>query len=314
VFAPMGVMGREVKVAALLQEYTVESISRVRDVCLRWLGLLIQTMLEWTLLLPTQLILEQFCRVGLTRRGQTHRLSSCVQHLGLKSTNTEKFGNTEHITYYPTGNDRMRQDDVANSEQEYKSAVTGGSGKYFSPKGLTAKVGTSHISDGFPKKIPHKVYIPSAKKTMDFLFEGVREKFIWNKICGTDTCIVSARLKPHATIFHANENEDDGAGLPFDGLQPVGHIRGPSTSGRPEYLHQPLFVDGDEMLYTQKDNSHTERADGMASRFIGQRQIPILAPSILVHPSQITSLLTRLTLIRKKKYYSHILTSRLLPD
>lgn len=172
-------------------------------------------------------------------------------------------GSAEHVTYYHTGNDRMRQDDVTNiASAEYKTAVTGGSGRYFSPKGLTAKVGTSQISDGYPKKIQHPVYVPSAKKSIDFVFEGVREKMVRNKICGTDTCIVSARLKPNATAFNVNENVNDGTGMPFDGLQPVGHARGPSTTGRPEYVHQPLFFDGDEMLYTQQDNSHVERADG----------------------------------------------------
>mmetsp|Transcript_19577 Transcript_19577/g.35437 ORF Transcript_19577/g.35437 Transcript_19577/m.35437 type:complete len:941 (+) Transcript_19577:340-3162(+) len=172
-------------------------------------------------------------------------------------------GSKEHVTYYHTGNDRMRQDDVANSAStEYSTSVTGGSGKYFSPKGLTAKVGTSQISDGYPKKIPHPVYVPSAKKSIDFVFEGVREKFVRNKICGTDTCIVSARLRPNATSFHISENGNDGTGMPFDGLQTVGHVSGPSTTGRPEYFHQPLYFDGDETLYTQQDSSYAETADG----------------------------------------------------
>ncbi|KAL7543080.1 hypothetical protein ACHAXR_012405 [Thalassiosira sp. AJA248-18] len=172
-------------------------------------------------------------------------------------------GSTEHVSYYHTGNDRMLQDDVANSAStKYSASVTGTSGKYFSPKGLTLKVGTAQISDGFPQKIPHPVYVPGAKKSIDFVYEGVRDKFVRNKICGTDTCIVSARLNPNATVFNINEAENDGAGLPFDGLQPVGHVSGPSTTGRPEYLHQPLYFDGDETLYTQQDSEYAERADG----------------------------------------------------
>ena len=45
----------------------------------------------------------------------------------------------------------MRQDDVINpASKEYVTAVTGGSGKYFAPKGVTMNVGTSQITDGIP--------------------------------------------------------------------------------------------------------------------------------------------------------------------
>jgi len=171
-------------------------------------------------------------------------------------------GSTSHVTYYHTGNDRIRQADVVDiTSTAYTTPVTGGSGKYFKPKGLTTKVGTSQISDGVPTNVAHPVYVPSAKKSIDFKFEGMRENFVRNKVCGSDTCIVSARLTPIATTFHAT-NETDGAGLPFDGLQPVGHVKGPSINGRPEYLHHPLFIGGDELLYTQQNNSYVERADG----------------------------------------------------
>ena len=171
-------------------------------------------------------------------------------------------GSTSHMTYYHTGNDRIRQTDVTDSSSTaFSTPVSGGSGKYFRPKGLTTKVGTSQISDGFPINVAHPIYVPSAKTSIDFKFEGVRDNFVRNKVCGSDTCIVSARLTPTATTFHAT-NETDGAGLPFDGLQPVGHVSGPSINGRPEYLHQPLFVGGDESLYTQQNNSYVERENG----------------------------------------------------
>ncbi|KAL7496093.1 hypothetical protein ACHAWT_004369 [Skeletonema menzelii] len=171
-------------------------------------------------------------------------------------------GSTSHVTYYHTGNDRIRQADVTDSASTVVSTpVSGGSGKFFKPKGLTVKVGTTQISDGFPIDIAHPVYVPNAKKSIDFHFEGVRDKFVRNKVCGTDTCIFSARLIPANTTFHAT-NATDGAGLPFNGLQPVGHVNGPSINGRPEYLHQPLYVGGDELLYTQQDNSYVGRAEG----------------------------------------------------
>lgn len=172
-------------------------------------------------------------------------------------------GNTEHVSYFHTGNPRIRQDDVNNpASLEYIAPVTGSSGKYFPPKGLTVKVGTSHISDGFPRKVPHPVYVPSVRRAIDFVFEGRRQNFVRNKICGTDTCIVSARLLPLNTTFNFTESGNDGTGLPFNGVKPVGHFSGPSTTGRPEYLHQPLFFAGDEALYTQQDNTHVDSASG----------------------------------------------------
>ena len=175
----------------------------------------------------------------------------------------EKFGgDTGHVTYYHTGFDRIRQDDVTNSaSEEFITPVSGGSGRYFVPKGLFMKVGTAQISDGIPIDAAHQVFVPSAKKSIDFEFEGVRDNFVRNKVCGTDTCIVSARLSPSNTTFHAS-NATDGAGLPFAGLQPVGQVRGPSINGRPEYLHHPLFFGGDELLYTQQANTYVEREDG----------------------------------------------------
>lgn len=171
-------------------------------------------------------------------------------------------GSDSHVTYYHTGNDRMRQDDVSSeASTAYLSKVSGSSGKYFKPKGLFTKVGTSQVTDGIPIGA-HPVYIPGAKKPIDFVFEGFRTGFVRNKVCGTDTCVVSARLRPNVTSFVFDENIDDGAGLPYDGLQPVGHVKGPSITGRPEYIHHPLYYNGDETLYTQQDNTHVDKADG----------------------------------------------------
>jgi len=172
-------------------------------------------------------------------------------------------GSKEHVTYYHTGNARMRQDDVINpASKKYVTAVTGGSGKYFAPKGLTLKVGASQITDGIPANVTRLIYVPDAKKSINFSFEGIRDKGVRNQICGSDTCIVSARLRPIATAFNANKAIADGTGLPFDGLQPVGHMSEQSVTGRPEYLHHPLFLNGDAMLYTQQNNTYVGRVDG----------------------------------------------------
>ena len=55
---------------------------------------------------------------------------------------------------------------------------------YFKPKGLFTKVGASQITDGIPVGA-HPVYIPEAKKPIDFVFEGFRTGFVRNKVCGT---------------------------------------------------------------------------------------------------------------------------------
>ncbi|KAL9180056.1 hypothetical protein ACHAXT_008026 [Thalassiosira profunda] len=170
-------------------------------------------------------------------------------------------GDDDHVTYYHTGNDRIRQGDVADDASlEYKTAVTGTSGRYFEPKGLFAKVGTSQISDGYPQAIPHPVYVPSAKRSIDFVFPGMRQNQVRNQLCGTEECIVSARLLPNSTVFAADEAS--GSGMPYAGLQPVGHTRGPSATGRPEYFHHPLYFDGDAALYSQQNSSHADGADG----------------------------------------------------
>ncbi|EED96669.1 predicted protein [Thalassiosira pseudonana CCMP1335] len=201
-------------------------------------------------------------------------------------------GSDEHLTYYHTGNDRMRQDDTANSASTaHMTAVSGSSGKYFAPKGLAGKVGTAQVTDGIPVNAQYPVYIPSAKKTIDFVFEGVRENFSRNKLCGTDACIYSARMIPNATSFSFVEDATDGTGLPYNGLQPIGHVKGPSTTGRPEYLHHPLYVDGDEALYTQQDNSFVERGDGNG--------IKIYRPKIRSDPGVFTDAATNYQLVDK---------------
>jgi hypothetical protein len=203
------------------------------------------------------------------------------------------------------GYDQMRQDNVVNpASKEYTSPLTGGSGKYFTLKGVTVKVGENSI--------PLKV-VPEAKNSIDFAFEGLCNNGVWNQICGSDTCNVSARLRPSATAFKAKKFVADGTRLPFDGLQPVGHVRGQSVIGHSEYFYQPLFLNGDMKLYTQQYNLYTGEVDGMASKFTIQPQLlQLLAPLTQVTPDQIINSLSRHTSICKKTSCYHILTSRLV--
>ena len=172
--------------------------------------------------------------------------------LGTSLNEHKKFGNYEsyngskgYVTYYHTGYDRMRQDNVVNPAlKEYITSVTGGSGKYFAPNGVTVKVGASQITDGIPLRVTHLVYVPEAKKSIDFAFKGLRANGVRNQICGSDTCIVSARLRPSATAFNVNKAVADGTGLPFDGLQPAGHVSGERSKQCGVTAHLPLSVLG----------------------------------------------------------------------
>ncbi len=197
----------------------------------------------------------------------------------------------------------MRQDTVVNpASKEYTSMLTGASGKYFTLKGVRVKVG----ENGIPLKV-----VPEVKNSIDFAFKGLCNNSVQNQICGSDTCNVSARLRSGTMAFKANKVVANRTGLPFNGLQPVRHVRGQSVTGHPKYFCQPLFLNGDTMLYMQQNNSYAGRVDGMASRFTIQPQLlQLLLPLTLVTPDQIINLLLRHTSICKKKSCYHILTLR----
>ena len=53
-------------------------------------------------------------------------------------------------------------------------------------------------------------------------------------ICGTDLCQKVSRLLVAEDAFNGtNVTQLEGIGMPYDGLQSVGHMKGPSSSGRP---------------------------------------------------------------------------------
>ena len=54
------------------------------------------------------------------------------------------------------------------------------------------------------------------------------------KICGTDLCLELARLFTSSETFIGdNTTLAAGTGWPYDGLQAIGHMDGPSDNGRP---------------------------------------------------------------------------------
>eukprot|EP00957_Ditylum_brightwellii_P081568 6204929-Ditylum_brightwellii.AAC.1 len=50
--------------------------------------------------------------------------------------------------------------------------------------------------------------------------------------------------------------------LTYDGLQPIIHTNSPAETGYPIYFHQPIYYNGDDVLYSQQDNSNVEVSDG----------------------------------------------------
>ncbi len=55
-------------------------------------------------------------------------------------------------------------------------------------------------------------------------------------ICGEGLCQKGTRLLVAKDAFNkttSNVTEFEGIGMPYDGLQSVGHMKGPSSNGRP---------------------------------------------------------------------------------
>ena len=125
----------------------------------------------------------------------------------------------------------------------------------FPSLGLSARGGEASISNGFPLNRTRFVFDENSKRP--FLYEYQVDIYM-AKGCGTEKCLWSAR-------FHLSNDEftktgsasENGKGLPYNGLQPLGHL-----VGSPMYLHRPFYLNGDEELYTQKNNSYLSKSNG----------------------------------------------------
>lgn len=173
-----------------------------------------------------------------------------------KFSHFEKYeGKSEFVTYYDTGEPRIRQNDKSWKDvKEYTSQVKGGDGKYFNPNGLTAYHLHDMVSDGHTWR---DEMIPIFNEKMKSYVAFEEDWTLRAKLCGNKKCLPLARVKTTADAFNAkNETISSGTGHPFNGLKPIGHYDGPGASGRPAYVHQPLFFGGDEELFTQNNNSH----------------------------------------------------------
>ena len=166
-------------------------------------------------------------------------------------------GKSSHETYIHTGNPRIRQGDALHSDAAiYSSKVNGattgyfpGTGEYIKTQqflypnfqklmfcflgphvGLSAAFSDTSISYGHTAKGYVPVYIPEMLSPVMFV-EDWAELAI---VCDDDMCHKIARLKVASDAFTGTETSKlEGKGMPYDGVQSVGHNQGPSTSGLP---------------------------------------------------------------------------------
>lgn len=170
-------------------------------------------------------------------------------------------GSSTHDTYIHTGNPRIRQDDASHgSATVYTSDVNGATTNYFPGTGLNEVFGFTGLSKG--------VFLTN--EMLPIYIDGMRSPILMKEdwslnaiVCGQDLCNRVTRLFVAADAFNGtNVTQLEGIGMPYAGLQSIGHMKGPSASGRPMYIHQPLFYNGEKELLSQQDSSHVEGENG----------------------------------------------------
>jgi hypothetical protein len=173
-------------------------------------------------------------------------------------------GVSQSVTFYQTSFPRIRQGDLLSVNATAKlTAVSGSAGqKYFNPTGYTAMMADAQISNGhwFKKTLP--LYIKEMKGPLSFSEDWSLRPIV----CGADPqlCLFISRFKTAATVFQGSSNTTRamGTGLPYNGLQAIGHFDGPSLNGRPAYINQPNFLAGDSVLFTQQTSAHVDGPSG----------------------------------------------------
>jgi len=96
--------------------------------------------------------------------------------------------------------------------------------------GLTGYFNEYTLTYGHTFKQDFPVFIEEMKAPVMFAEDwGLRPI-----VCDDDLCHVLARLKPSSDAFAGtNVTNLAGIGLPFNGLQAIGSMQGPSNKGRP---------------------------------------------------------------------------------
>jgi len=201
---------------------------------------------------------------------QTRKQFMCPADGVMLSEHKSSFGRYEAFdgvlqstTFYSTSFPRIRQGDSVSLNATAKVTKVSGSGgrNYVSPTGYTAMVSDTQISNGhwFKKAIP--LYIKEMKGPLSFS----EDWSIRPIVCGSDPqlCLYISRFKIASSAFQGtNTTRTIGTGLPYNGLQAIGHFDGPSSNGRPAYINQPNFLAGDSVLFTQQSNAHVDGPSG----------------------------------------------------
>jgi hypothetical protein len=169
----------------------------------------------------------------------------------------EKYeGKANHTTYYFSGDMRMKQGDV-NNGTAYVSTVTGYDPQHFKPLGLKAPFNEMQLSIGHFNRVNNSIWISDIKSPLNFTEDWVARPIVCDS---SDLCHILARLKPDKYMLAGSASPEkiypSGIGLPYDGLLGIGFMEGPTANGRPTYFHQPLYLDGDEALYSQGINMY----------------------------------------------------------
>ena len=173
-------------------------------------------------------------------------------------------GQSSYELYYATGNPRIQQDDkstVTNSSDIYSVVASSGFElTYVPPKGLEFNSPANTLSSGTARLVPHPIYVETGKVAVDFFNDKDWGYAVQRaKVCGTSECVLAARMRSvDASFVRSDATDAMGRGMPYDGLQPIGHANGPSNSGRPVYFHQPLYLNGDAELLSQQNNTHVD--------------------------------------------------------
>lgn len=161
---------------------------------------------------------------------------------------------TQFTTYYDTGRERIQQRDAESSSSvPYVSNVTGNGPDLTGGLGFSPRGGEVAISNGFPLTRTRYVFDENAKRPFSYQFQVA---IYGAKGCGTEKCLSAARFHLSNDEFTRTDSKN-GKGLPYNGLQPIGHL-----VGSPMYLHRPFYLNGDEELYSQKNNSYLSKSNG----------------------------------------------------
>lgn len=202
--------------------------------------------------------MKQFVCPSKTGPGDDTLFLPELRHFG----HYERYkGKEAHNTYYYTGHPRMRQNDASLEDAEpFSTKVSGTSSQFFRPTGLTGYFNEISLTYGHTHKEVVPVYIREMMAPVNFTEDWGVRPIVCDPYSKSQHCHELARLRPVKDVL--TNNLPAGTGFPYSGLQAIGLLQGPTTKGRPTYFHNPLFMNGDKELLSQRNNSHVDSMDG----------------------------------------------------